>query len=689
MKFSYQWLKELAGFKETPHALAELLTLRAFEVESVEKIGDDWAIDISGKTIGPRMANAGGHNGLAREIALLCGGAVKTKLPKVKQHPTHSIARMLSVEIESPQDCPRYTARVLTNITVGPTPAWMRERLQICGIQSINSIVDTANYTMLETGQPLHVFDFDSLAVAGATSKKILVRRARKGEKLITLDNHTYDLTSDIMVIANEEQPLAIAGIKGGKGSGVSATTKTLILESANFNPARIRAASQYLDLRTDASLRFERGLDPNATLYAINRLAEVIQEVAGGIALKVVRDIYPLKRKGTAVKFRPAYANRLIGEELTTSFYTDAFKRLGWRARRAGESFIVHPPTNRLDIVIEEDVVEEMTRILDYRHIKPKMPEVLLAPAPRNDEWYWTSRVQDALVAAGFTESFLYEFTSAKELAAFEHDTKDAVALENPTRPETAYLTPRILYQYVISALDNLRHHTDVSIFGLGKSFSIDDRGRIKEQKDLILAIGTREHQGEEEFYRLKGTLDALLESLGITDHRYIDVSADTDRHTDVFHPRRVAIIKIEDDTIGILGEIHPSILSTLAKHSHVVAAELSFDALWHHAREEAEYRPIGKYPAIIRDLAVRVPYSTKTEEVENVIEASGGSLLMDVDMFDYFQDDALREIEEKSLAFHLMFQSSERTLKDAEIDIIIKKIASALEEKGWEVRE
>ncbi|MDZ4299823.1 MAG: phenylalanine--tRNA ligase beta subunit-related protein, partial [Candidatus Sungbacteria bacterium] len=264
MKFSYAWLKDFTPFKETPKQLAEFLTMRAFEVESFEKKGSDTVLDI--KLLPNRVADASGHLGMAHEIGALKELRIKNYELKIKEDVEQKTSNFLRVQIENPDDCPRYTARVMTGIRVGPSPAWLRERLEACGLQSINNIVDATNYVMLELGQPLHAFDFDRIDNTASGKKNIIIRHAQKGEMIETLDKKTYELTPEVLLITDGEHPLAVAGVKGGITSGIGETTRTIVLESANFNPLIVRSTSQLLRLKTDASYRFEHGMDPNET---------------------------------------------------------------------------------------------------------------------------------------------------------------------------------------------------------------------------------------------------------------------------------------------------------------------------------------------------------------------------------------------------------------------------------------
>ncbi len=682
MKFSYNWLKELVPFKESPQELAAFLTMRAFEVEDVKKSGNDWALDI--KILPNRMADASGHIGMAREIASLKNSKLKTQNSKLQIKTQKLDTRaILDIHIENPEDCLRYSARVMEGICVGPSPAWMRERLETCGVQSINNIVDAANYVMLETGQPLHVFDMQKLKSKNEKVKTIVVRRARAGEKMAALDDKTYELNTDILVIADEEDPIAVAGIKGGKDSGVSADTMRIVLESANFGSAVIRRASQGLALRTDASARFEHGLDPNETAQALDRLAALIQKIAGGAVFSGMADHYPQKASQAAILLRPAYAERLIGVKIPSAFYRTVFSRLGWDTKSKGKDFVVRPPTVRRDIAIEEDVIEEIARLFDYADVPARMPVATLASPEQNDERFWEEKTRDILAGAGFFETDLYEFSSSEEHALFGIDPRTAVALENPASADMQYLVPTLAMRHIVSAAREMRREDTVNIFSIQKDFRRNEQGGITETKKLVI-VSTAKDTKDQVFYTLKGVMDGLLEGMGMRDWTYQEDASHT-----FMHPHRAARIMHDGECIGALGELHPSLAEKLKVRGRMAFATIPFALLAAHAEGKAAYRPIAKYPAITRDIAVVVPADARAGDILTVIKSAGGPVLTDTDLFDYFQDDALKANAKKSMAFHLVFQSPDRTLTDAEIDAVIQKIIVALEEKEWEVKK
>lgn len=688
MKFSYEWLTSLVPIKESPHELAKLLTMRAFEVDSVEKAGNDWALDV--KIPANRISDAAGHEGLAREITAIknikiknaSSGAIKKQIQKSKY---------ISVKIQKSDLCPRYTAALLEIQNTGSSPQWIQRRLETCGIRPINAVVDATNYVMREMGQPLHAFDFEKIKGGEITIRE----SAKTGEKLTTLDGTAHILPEEIIVIQDRERLIDLAGIVGGENSAVSSSTKKILLQAAVFNPEKIYAATRLLHFSSFAAKIYSAGIDPNQTIRALESAIAFLAKNAGAKEIGLV-DIYPKKTFPKKILFRPSYADSLIGAALGKSHYQKSFRARGWNITEKKQGLVVEVPTYRQDLSIEEDLIEEVAREKGYENIFPVFPEAKIAPAERNEEFFWETRIRAHLSGAGFCESMPYEFVSAKELDDFFMDRENIVELENPLNPETRYLTPRVLTKFVLSAAENMRHTKNIKIFGIGKSFltlpgvpqtSLPD---ISEEKHIIIVLSQKGTSDEEGFYQLKGGVDQLIESMGISDHWYDDaIKSDVrEKELKLFHPYRVAEIKIGETRVGIVGEIHPEVLKNIKAKERITAAEINFDALWKLAREESEYHAPSKFPAIIRDIALLIPEETRTAEILNVVENSGGTLLRNTDLFDYFRDEEMRGENRKSLAFHLVFQSDERTLTESEVDAIMKNIIQALKEKEWLVR-
>ncbi|MEK7103781.1 MAG: phenylalanine--tRNA ligase subunit beta, partial [Patescibacteria group bacterium] len=429
MKFSYNWLKEyIDGKLPDAKTLGEILMFHSFELESVEKIGKDWVLDID--VLPNRAHDCLSHIGIAREIVAILGLKLKMPLASQKEDKNLKIRDLLRAEVEEIDDCPRYGAIYLKDIQVKDSPVWLKERLKSLGLQSINNIVDAINYIMLETGQPLHAFDADKLG------KQIFIRRAGKGEDIKTLDKDKKALALDenMLVIADLRKPVAIAGIKGGEETGIDKNTKNIVVEAANFNPILIRKTSQKLKLKTDASWRFENGIDPNLIDFSLNRVAYFLQKVAGGKLACGKEDIYPKKILPKKIKLETEYAGRLLGFEISKSQCVKILNSLGFVCNDAGPKHIlVECPTRRIDVVLQEDLVEEIGRIVGYQSIQSVFPKVAIALPKRNDEFFWQDNAKKVMKELGFCESYNYSFIGEKEREGFNWPLKNLFEIENP----------------------------------------------------------------------------------------------------------------------------------------------------------------------------------------------------------------------------------------------------------------
>jgi len=669
MIFSYNWLQSFFSRKlPKPDKLAELLTLHSFEVSEVKKFKSDHVLDID--VLPNRAGDCFSHIGITREIAAITNYVPAGHLPKGDKLPKNNknnAKDFISVDIKSQSYCPRYTARVIGDIKVGPSPKWLKDRLEVCGLNSINNIVDIANYVMLETGQPLHAFDYEKL-----DGKKIIVRFAKEGEKITALDGQKFDLNPKILVIADGQKSVAIAGIKGGKEPEIDEKTKTIVLESANFNPTIIRKGSRELGLKTDASLRFEHGVDPNLTESAINRAAYLIQKTALGKAFQGLVDFYPQKVYPKRIKLDLNYAESLLGVKIPEREVKNILTRLGFKVIGIKNPLSVEAPTFRLDISIPEDLVEEIGRIYGYDKISSVFPTASLVPPKRNDDTLWENQLKDILKEAGFTETYNYSFQK-------EHGS---VEVENPTSQEFKYLRPSLIPNLLKNIEKNIKSFDQIKIFEVGKIFT------DKTEKIMLTGVAAGY-----DFYQLKGVVDLLFNKLGIAKVWYDDYQATPaaegeprpfgreDSPQSLWNEKKSAEIKVGNVEVGFLGE--------LKNEPKLVAFDLDFEKLKTLAVEDQEYRPISKYPATVRDLAVLVPPTVKVEEVLNVIEVAGGSLVIDVDLFDIYEGEGIPD-GQKNLAFHIIYQAQDRTLTSIEVYKIHQNIIKALEENPtWQVRK
>ena len=704
MIFSYNWLQSFFEKRlPNPKKLGELLTLHSFEVQKIEKRGNDWVFDID---VTPNRADCFSHLGMAKECGAILNSKLKTQKstfvpssgrgkPQLKTK-NLDIKNFITIEVKSKTDCPRYTAKVILGVKVKPSPRWIQERLISCGLQPINNIVDATNYVMLEVGQPLHAFDLDKIKGANSKQipnpksqipnnvKKIIIRRARKGEKIKTLDDKIYILNENILVIADKESPIAIAGIKGGKKAQISEETKNILIESANFNPVLIRKGQRELKLKTDASFRFEHGLDPNMTEMALLRVTSLIQEIAGGKVLAGEVDYYPQKVKPRTVNLNIKKLQKVLGIEIPPNKVLEVLKRLGLEIKkRKKDIIVVGIPTIRKDLQIEEDLIEEVGRIYGYEHITVNPPKTLLKLPEKEDALVWASKVRRILKELGFVELYNYSFISEKDKQKL--DLVKLIELENPISDEFKYLRPSLLINLIKNIQENQKNFKQFKLFEIGKIF-YQQKEKLAEKR-MLSGVIFGEKDG---FYLIKGIIDSLLEQLGVSDVFYDEYQpTPEDSLCSFWHIRKSAEIKVSNKEIGFLGEISKKVTSLYDIHSEIYAFDIDFDKLSKLASEEQEYLPISKYPAAVRDIAILTPLNTKVADVMNAIYGAGGKLLKDVDLFDIYMGEEIPD-GKKNLAFHLIFQSDQKTLSSEEVDKLFTKIIQALEENPeWEVRK
>lgn len=668
-----------------PEKLAQKIALHAFEIEGIDLVGKDTCIDID---ILPNRPDCLSHIGIATEIsAILNLPLVLNPLlnsPEPAENKKERVVKYLSVSTQDKNANPRYCARIVSGIKVGESPLWLRQRLETCGLRSINNIVDAANYVMLEYGQPLHCFDFDK--IAGAVKKEIIVRYARKGEKMIGLDEKEYKLSEEILVIADTQKPLAIAGIKGGRSSEIDAKTQTIVIESANFDSHIIRRASRILGLRTDASSRFEHGLIPRLAETGANRLAELIVQLAGGEVYSGLADTAPQKEKKNIVKLETVKVEKLLGLEISDKDIMATLKRLFFNCKKGKAGFIeVEVPFWRQDIAIQEDLIEEIIRIFGYDKVAPQFPQGILVPPHKNDRLYWSLLAREQLRIQNFCEVLNYSFISEQEAGDLGFGEQSLIKLRNPLSSDFAYLRPTLLVNLLKNIANNQACADIIRIFEIGKQFEktgkLIDPGK-DEQVRLAAMVNA---DSKQIFYEMKGIVDTLLNGLGISDIHYIK----HDCAGKFWENDSCAKIEVEGQSVGVIGLVSQDILNREKIINDVVAFDLDFAKVCQIANEDAQYREISKFPMAIRDVAILVPSEVETGNVLSHIYDAGNDWLQDVDLFDVYENE--KQLNgKKSLAFHLVFQSQEKTLNSEEIDGEMKKIINNLEKNsGWEMRK
>jgi phenylalanyl-tRNA synthetase beta chain len=637
MLFSYNWLQSFFSKKlPPPDKLAVLLTMHSFETHTKS----DFVLDID--VLPNRVSDCSGHLGIAREISLITNYQLLITGPQLKKS-EFKTEDFVKLEVREKDLCPRYMALLVRGVKVGPSPKWMRDRLVAVGQKPINNIVDAANYVMLETGQPLHAFDLNNIE-----KRKIIVRKSKKGEKITTLDDKTYELNENILVIADAKDALAIAGIKGGKKAEITNKTKDIIIEAAVFNASNIRQTSRSINFKTDASFRFEHGISLFLPEKALETTARLVQEIACGEIAKTSADICSVKPKLATVNFKKEDVDRLIGQKISSAEINKILKSLGFSVGQKGGNYFVQPPSERLDINIKEDMIEEIARIYGYENIPTQAPREILAPIERNEEYFYSDIIRNILTGLGFCEVYNYSFCQ-----------KGDVELANPIAKDRRYLRINLTDGLKENIEKNLKYFDSVKLFEIGKVFY---KGSGGEKVKIAAAIDYKKGQKKDEiFFESKGIVETLLNKLGIAGVWFTPVKKEGN----------IANVMVGQDDIGFLDQN---------------VFELDLACVIELATEDIAYKPISKFPAVIRDISLFVPANTRVIEVMDIIENTAGQLLIDTDLFDMYIPP---EQDRKSLAFRLIFQSHEKTLTDKEVNKLLSNSISALEENiEWQVR-
>ena len=665
---------------------------------------DDSIIDFEITTNRPDCL---GIIGLAREAAATVGAELT--LPRTlaaigadaadtaPENPV-CINDIISVRIDNPELCRRYTARAITGVTVGESPEWMRQRLRNCGIRPINNIVDVTNYVMLETGQPLHAFD--ARYVAGG---KIIVRNAAPGEKILTLDGGERNLDPDALVIADAEKPIAVAGVMGGENSGVFPDTGTVIIESANFEGVSVRRTAKKLGMRTESSSRFEKGLDPGMALPAADRAVELIGLIGAGTASSGRIDEYPVKREPQGVPFSPDKINALLGTDIGAGEMLEIFRKISFTYDSGSNT--VTPPNFRTDISMEADLAEEVARFYDYNNIKATLPKI--GPSADVSSSDTSSAdvsaerrkyVQAAAYAAmsgGYSEIYTFTFQSPKAydklLLPTDSPLRDAVRLANPMNEDMALMRTTAIPEMFGTIADNHSRRIESAAFyeiasvfrpsgyngdisGILNANPVDVRAadRLLPLQKTEMTLGA--YGAGHTFYTMKGTVELILRGLGIKDYEFT-------RCGDIpyMHPGRTAYIRINRKTAGYFGEAHPTMTGAFSLPERALAGVISLEDAFKAASPERAYKPLPKYPPVPRDLALIVDSGVPAGDIIRAITKQGGSILENAEVFDVYTGAQVPE-GKKSVAFSLMFRSDERTLTDDEVAAKLSKIIEAL---------
>ena len=640
MIISYKLLQ--AYFDEKlpkPEALAEALTFHAFEIEGMEQKGKDTAIDV--KILPNRAHDCLSHRGVAKEVSSILEIPLR-KVSSAKFPKAQKGVPVVSVAIRDARAL-RYTGIVIEGITVKESPKWLADVMSTLGQRSINNVVDATNYVMFQLGQPLHAFDYAKLS-----GGKIIVRPGKEGETLTTLDGKEVALSPSMMVIADAQTPLVIAGIKGGVTAEIDNTTTAIFLEAANFDASTIRLTSQRINIKTDASKRYESSLTPEITAEALVTVTQLICDIAGTPETRVGSpvDVYPKKAKTESVSITETQVNRILGTTFSAREIELVWKRLRFavtKKKHGSETeWKITIPHERLDLRIKEDLAEEVGRMMGYHKLTPTFPRETISAPEINAEWRVRDIMREVLLGYGFSEVYTYAFLGAGE-----------IEVANPLAGDKKYLRNNLMNGLKLAVIENLKYETDVRIFEFGHIFG-KEKGAVREESSFALLMGfqkRKEADMKKDFFMMKGALEEIFTALGVTGVRFEEAGGEL-----------VASVFVHDTLLGEMS---------------VAGLEIDMTKLVDLVNERVVFVSPSRYPSIIRDVSLFVSSQTRAGDVDAVIRQNAGTLTRTVSLIDVFEQP---EQQRKSFAFRMTLQSDDRTLSDEEANAVYDRVVDAL---------
>lgn len=608
--------------------------------------------------------------GLAREAAVTLKKEFKKPQVKVLEQGDEA-KNYVSVEIKDADLCPRYAARVVKDVKIGPSPKWMKERLRAAGVRPINNIVDITNYVMLECGQPMHAFDLKDVQ-----GNKIIVRRALEGETLKTLDDQDRNLDSSMLVIADENRAIAVAGVMGGANSEISGDAKAVIFESANFNGTSVRLTAKKLGLRTEASGRFEKGLDVENVVPALERAVQLVEELGAGTVCKGIVDCYAKKQEQVTISLRPDKINTFLGTDISKKEMVDILKALEFEVDENTD--IVKVPSFRSDVEAEADLAEEIVRFYGYNNIEATLLSGKAATLGKKTyKQSIEDLIKDTMVSCGLYEAFTYSFTSPKDFDKLnlpqDSNLRNAVVISNPLGEDYSIMrTTTIADMLKVISTNYNRRIDEARLFEMSFVY-LPESLPIKElpKEKPILTLGM---YGKTDFYELKGNVEELLSRLGIKEYEFVPV-----KDNPSFHPGRTASLIIKGEYAGIIGEVHPAVSEKFECPERTYLGMIEVESLVKNSSMESQYNPLPKFPAVSRDIAMLVKDEIMVKQIEDIIKQRAGKILEDIKLFDVYKGKQVPE-GMKSVAYSITFRASDRTLTDEEVGKAMTKILDGL---------
>jgi len=668
MKATYNWLRDFVGIKISAKELAHKLTMAGLEVVSLEKKEDDWILELE---ITSNRSDCLSVIGIAREVSAITHKRLNAKSLMFKEkYIKHKKLKIdqLSMEIENKNDCPLYTARLIRDVKVKSSPKWLAKRLENVGVRPVNNIVDITNYVLLETGQPLHAFDYDKLI-----NNKIFVRRAREGERIVTIDGIERELNPEILVISDCKRAVAIAGIMGGKDTEVTEETKNILLESAEFNPLTVRRQRRSLSLATESSYRFERGTNKSNVIFASNRAGELIREISGGILRSFKIEGIP-KEKERIVFLNPEDVGKILGKKISSSKIKEILKSLQFKIKQKKALEISIPPF-RKDIKEEIDLIEEIGRIYGYDDVPLTLPYIKVSSCKEPIQDKIKDIIKLTLLKIGLNEVITYSLTDP------DYFKEEFVGVANPLSKDFSVLRPSLLFSLLKVLQFNLNRGCDsVGIFELAKIYRYKE-GRPKEFDTLgILVLGgfssdwLRGKTPDWSFFDLKGIVEMVLRDLGVEDYELKD--------REIPYLSQAAVLRTKEQIeFGFLGQIDEKILEKfdIDPKLRVYFSQIQIEDLISSIKLKKEFKPLPLFPSIRRDISLIVKRDISCEQILKILKEKGGELLSTVSLFDRYEGRLIPE-DSVSLSFSLEYQSKERTLTNEEVNSLHKEVMEHL---------
>jgi len=690
MKFSYNWLRELVpGLTMEVTELARQITMKTAECEGVHDPGAfpgasvsdvaraegnevDAIIEIDNKSLTNRP-DLWGHLGMAREVAAIAGLSVADPVGELPAPAARAEKSDLSITIADPNLCARFSGQRVENVKVAPSPLWMQVRLNSLGVNPINNLVDVTNYILCELGQPMHAYDAELL---GDT---IIVRAAKKGEEILALNGEKYSLGEEDIVIADAHKPVGIAGIIGGNDTAIRGATKRIVLEAANFPAAQVRKSSARLKLRTDASMRFEKGQDPENTARALARAVELLKQISPGSQAAQPVDVYARRFPVPKIALDIDWAERKLGRKLSTEEVVNIFRALVFGAEQVdARKLVLTVPSWRAtkDISIPEDLVEEIGRMVGYASITPQAPAVLAEPVPRNLEHEQQRAVREALKGQGFTEVSNYSFISDADAAMFGYDVGKLLQVANPIVAEQKYMRPSLLPGIRRNLLDNSRFFPDFRLFEIGHEYHQGKDSKPHERTHLIAAIFVREagrDTSAAHVLEMKRVAQYLVPGFKIVP---------ANGHSKM-HPERSAHIEAGGQRVGSLCELHPALLENARGRAAIL--DLDLDALRALPAQSRKYEPLRRFPTSSFDLSIVAGEHELVVDLEGKLRRLGGDDLVSLQFLLIFPLPGGK----KSVSFRLTVGAENRTLTADEVTRIRDRVVQGIKAAGYELRE